>query len=334
MELSMKGRNALITGGSLGIGRAIAKAFVEAGANVAIVARRQDMLDEAKAEIETAGSGKVVTVSADVATAEGCASAFDEAEGALGQIDVLVNNAGSSARAPFTEISDEDWQADIDLKLFAAIRLTRLAFPKMKERNWGRVINVLNTGAKAPPAEGAPTAVTRAAGMALTKVLAGEGAPSNVLVNSLHVGRIESDQWVRRHAAEDKGRSLEDFYAEMGKGLPMGRVGKAAGVRQCGGVPGLRRGVLYHGRRDQRGWRAIAGRVSVVASVERACGTADQRDAHGGEYEDHQRRDIDLHVGHGVALEHDAAGDAQEVGERQHLADHLRPFRHAARTET
>lgn len=227
MKVSMTGRNALVTGGSLGIGRAIAKGFVEAGANVAIVARRQDVLDEARAEIEKAGDGKVVPVAADVATAQGCTSAFTAAETALGQIDVLVNNAGSSARAPFVDITDEDWQADLDLKLFAAIRLTRLAFPKMKQRRWGRIINILNTGAKAPPAEGAPTAVTRAAGMALTKVLAGEGAASNVLVNALHVGRIESDQWVRRHAAEDGSRSLEDFYAEMGKGLPMGRVGTA-----------------------------------------------------------------------------------------------------------
>lgn len=227
MQLTMTGRNALITGGSLGIGRAIAKGFVEAGANVAIVARRQDALDEAKAEVAKAGDGTVVTVAADVATADGCAQAFAEAEDALGQIDVLVNNAGSSARAPFTDITDEDWQADIDLKLFAAIRLTRLAFAKMKQRRWGRVINILNTGAKAPPAQGAPTAVTRAAGMALMKVLAGEGAPDNVLVNALHVGRIESDQWVKRHAAENKGRSLEEFYAEMGKPLPMGRVGRA-----------------------------------------------------------------------------------------------------------
>ena len=227
MQLTMTGRNALITGGSLGIGRAIAEGFVAAGANVAIVARRQDVLDEAKAEIAKAGSGKVVTVAADVATAQGCAKAFAEAEDALGQIDVLVNNAGSSARASFTDITDDDWQADIDLKLFAAIRLTRLAFPKMQERKWGRVINILNTGAKAPPAEGAPTAVTRAAGMALMEVLAGESAAHNVLVTLPHVGRIESDQWVKRHAAENKGRSLEEFYAEMGKPLPMGRVGTA-----------------------------------------------------------------------------------------------------------
>jgi 3-oxoacyl-[acyl-carrier protein] reductase len=210
MQLSMKGRNALITGGSLGIGRAIAKHFAGAGANVALVARRQNVL-----------------VAADVGTAEGCRTAFAAAEAGLGHIDVLVNNAGTSQRGPFESISDELWQQDIDLKLFAAIRLSRAALAGMKARRWGRIINVLNTGAKAPPASGAPTAVTRAAGMALTKVLAGEGAPHNVLANAVLVGRIESDQWVRRHAAEGKGRTLGDYYAEMGKSIPMGRIGTA-----------------------------------------------------------------------------------------------------------
>jgi NAD(P)-dependent dehydrogenase (short-subunit alcohol dehydrogenase family) len=97
----------------------------------------------------------------------------------------------------------------------------------MKSRRWGRIINILNTGAKAPQPNGAPTAVTRAAGMALTKVLAGEGAPHNVLVNGLLVGNIQSNQWVVRHANEGKGRSMQDFYAEMGKRIPMGRVGTA-----------------------------------------------------------------------------------------------------------
>ena len=97
----------------------------------------------------------------------------------------------------------------------------------MRERRWGRIINVLNTGAKAPPASGAPTAVSRAAGLALTKVLAGEGAPHNVLVNAVLVGRIESDQWVQRHAQENKGRPIEAFYEEMAGIVPMGRVGTA-----------------------------------------------------------------------------------------------------------
>jgi NAD(P)-dependent dehydrogenase (short-subunit alcohol dehydrogenase family) len=227
MQLTMKGRNALITGGSLGIGRAIARHFAQAGANVAIVARRQSVLEEARAAIAAGTNAKVVTAAADVGTAEGCRAAYETAEKGLGHIDVLVNNAGTSQRGPFESITDELWQHDLDLKLFAAIRLSRAAFAGMKARRWGRIINVLNTGAKAPPPTGAPTAVTRAAGMALTKVLAGEGAPHNVLVNAVLVGRIESDQWVKRHAAENKGRSLEEFYAEMGKSIPMGRIGTA-----------------------------------------------------------------------------------------------------------
>lgn len=225
MQLTMQGRNALITGASLGIGRAIATRFVESGGNVAIVARRQDVLDEAKAAIQQAGAGKVVTVSADVATAEGCRKAYDEAVAGLGHLDILVNNAGTSRRADFETITDEVWQSDLDLKLFAAIRLTRLAMPGMRDRRWGRIVNVLNTGAKAPPASGAPTAVSRAAGLALTKVLAGEGAPHNVLVNAVLVGRIESDQWVQR--AKSQSRDLGEFYDEMGQIVPMGRVGTA-----------------------------------------------------------------------------------------------------------
>lgn len=223
----MNGHAALITGGSLGIGRAIGHRFAGAAADVALVARRPDVLEEAVREILSSAKGRVVAIPADISTADGCRAAYEQAVAKLGKVDVLVNNAGSSARGSFVEISDEDWAADLNLKLMAAIRLARLALPDMSARNWGRIINVLNTGAKAPPAGGAPTAVSRAAGMALTKVLAGEGAPHNVLVNALLVGRIESDQWVRRHSVENKGRSLDEYYAEMGKIVPMGRVGTA-----------------------------------------------------------------------------------------------------------
>jgi NAD(P)-dependent dehydrogenase (short-subunit alcohol dehydrogenase family) len=227
MQMRMNGRNALITGGSHGIGRQIAKQFAAAGANVAIVARGEAALEQAKAEIASLTDTSVIALSADVSTAEGCRKAFDATLKAFGQLDVLVNNAGTSQRAPFATVSDEVWQKDLDLKLFAAIRLSRLALAGMMARRWGRIINVLNSGAKAPSAASAPTSVTRAAGMALTKVLAGEGAPHNVLVNAVLVGRIASNQWVRRHAAEKKGRTLEDFYADMGQGIPLGRIGTA-----------------------------------------------------------------------------------------------------------
>jgi NAD(P)-dependent dehydrogenase (short-subunit alcohol dehydrogenase family) len=228
MQINLNGRGALITGGSKGLGLAIARAFAGAGGKVAIVARDRGSLSRAEAEIRAAAPGaEVAAISADIATAEGCQAAYDGAAAALGQVDILVNNAGTSQRGPFLEISDALWQNDLDLKLFAAIRLGRLVWPGMQQRRWGRIINVLNTGAKAPPAEGAPTAVSRAAGMALTKVQANEGARHNILVNALLVGLIDSDQHRRRHAASGTNEGYEEWLAKLGASLPLGRYGKA-----------------------------------------------------------------------------------------------------------
>jgi NAD(P)-dependent dehydrogenase (short-subunit alcohol dehydrogenase family) len=227
MQIRLDGRTALITGGSKGLGRAMAEAFVEAGAAVAIVARGKAALETAREEIAARFQGaRIAAVPADIATAEGCTRAARDAEAAIGPIDILVNNAGTSQRGPFMEVDDALWQADLDLKLFAAIRLTRAVWPGMQARGWGRVINVLATAAKAPPGTGAPTAVSRAAGMALTKVLANEGAPHGILVNALLVGIIESDQWVQRHAKDPRGLSWEDWKRDAAKGVPLGRLGR------------------------------------------------------------------------------------------------------------
>jgi NAD(P)-dependent dehydrogenase (short-subunit alcohol dehydrogenase family) len=227
MRIDLDGRVALITGGSKGLGLAMATAFAAAGADVAILARQRESLAAAKDAIAAAGRGRAEAFACDVAKADDVRAAFDGAMSRFGRIDILVNNAGTSQRGRFEEISDEVWQADLDLKLFAAIRLARLVLPQMKERRWGRIVNVLNIGAKAPRSTSAPTSVTRAAGMALTKVLAGEGAPHNVLVNALLVGQIVSDQWVRRHRREGANVSLEEFLAANGKNIPLGRMGTA-----------------------------------------------------------------------------------------------------------
>jgi len=153
--------------------------------------------------------------------------AYDQIMSEFGKVDIFVNNAGQSTRGPSETLTDEMWQADLDLKLFAQIRFCRLVFPQMKERRWGRIISVLNIGAKAPGADSAPTSVSRAAQMAFTKALSQEGAPHNVLVNSLHVGVIVSDQIVRRHRREGANVSLDDFIAQAGRDIPLGRMGRA-----------------------------------------------------------------------------------------------------------
>ncbi len=229
MQISMAGRTALITGGSEGMGRAMALKFAQAGASVAVAARRQGPLDEALAAIEAVAPGRGAAFSADVSRAEDCERLYRAATERFGAVDVLVNNAGTSQTGKFEEIDDATWQGDLDLKLFAAIRLSRLALPDMKARGWGRIVNVLNVGAKAPQAGSAPTAVSRAAGMALTKVLAGEGAPHGVLVNALLTGYIRSEQWTRRHAATAPERDFDEWLGEMASRLsvPVGRFGEA-----------------------------------------------------------------------------------------------------------
>ena len=229
MEARMDGRIALITGGSQGLGRAMAETFANAGADIAIVARRAEIVDAAKNEIAAATGRRIEGYACDISTAEGAEAAYNAAVADFGRIDILVNNAGTSRTGKFLEISDADWQADFDLKVFAAIRLARLAFPGMVEQRWGRIINILNTAAKAPRAASAPTSVSRAAGMAITKVLAGEGAPHNVLVNALNTGIIESEQWVRRREAMAPDKTQEEFNAQMAveRGTPMGRLGTA-----------------------------------------------------------------------------------------------------------
>ena len=157
MDVPMDGRVALITGGSRGLGSAMALKFAEAGAKVAITARRADVLDGARAEIASQTKAPVAAFPCDVRQADQIEGIFAAVIGEFGQLDILVNNAGQSRTGAFEDITDAVWQADLDLKLFVVIRLTRLAFPQMKARRWGRILSVLNTGAKAPRAGGAPT---------------------------------------------------------------------------------------------------------------------------------------------------------------------------------
>jgi len=225
MNITLTNRSAIVTGGSKGIGLAIATRFAASGADVVIAARGREALDAAVKSVGAGAQGRVVGVQGDVGVASDIKRIYDEAMRAFAKVDIVVNNAGTSRNGAFEDVTDEVWREDLDQKLFAAIRLTRLAWPQMKERRWGRVINVLNIGAKAPRAGSAPTTISRAAGLALTKVLAHEGAPHNVLVNAMLVGFIEADQHLQRAAKE--GVDLNDYISRRAKDIPLRRIGKA-----------------------------------------------------------------------------------------------------------
>jgi NAD(P)-dependent dehydrogenase (short-subunit alcohol dehydrogenase family) len=227
MDLELSGKRALITGGSKGIGLATAKRMAQEGAHVVIVGRRRDALNEALDAIKGTAVGSAYAVSADVSTVDGCARAVEEAIAHMGGIDILVNNAGAGAAGPALNHSDETWTGDLELKLFGALRLARLAVPHMKSAGGGRIVNVTAIQGKQPGPNSGPSSVSRAAGIALTKVLSKELAPDKILVNTVCIGLIESEQIGRGARARFPDLPLDQAFARMGESVPLGRIGRS-----------------------------------------------------------------------------------------------------------
>jgi len=224
LELGLKGKVAIITGGSEGLGRATAERLAREGARVSICARRKDVLDKAADEIRAASGGEVLARTADVTKAADVEGVVAATVAQWGGVDILLNNAGTSSAGGFETVDDKTWQADIDLKLMGAIRFCRLVIPIMKQRGGGRIVNVTTVGGKAPVARSLPTSVTRAAGINLTKSLANEYAADKILVNTICLGLVRSAQLGRRA----KGGDLEAHYREVAKRVPVGRVAEAS----------------------------------------------------------------------------------------------------------
>jgi NAD(P)-dependent dehydrogenase (short-subunit alcohol dehydrogenase family) len=234
MDLGLTGKVAIVTGGSEGIGKAAAHRLAAEGARVAIVARRPDVLAKAAEEIKRAAGSKdaVLPVQADITQPDAPRRIVKAATDRFGGLDILVNNAGTSAAKPFDAVSDADWHADFDLKVWSAIGLVRAAIPEMRRRGGGRIVNVTNLSGRTPGASSLPTSVSRAAGIAITKALSKDLAKDNILVNTVCIGLIKSGQHERRFAERPKseqGLTHDILYAEMAKarGIPLGRVGEA-----------------------------------------------------------------------------------------------------------
>jgi NAD(P)-dependent dehydrogenase (short-subunit alcohol dehydrogenase family) len=231
MDLGMKGKVAIVTGGSEGIGKAADRSMAQEGANVVICARRQEVLTAAAKEIgEVTGNGAVLPIRGDVMNTADIERVVKGAVDRFGGVDILVNNAGMGAGGPFLELTDQQWLEDFDLKVWAAIRFARLTIPHMQKAGGGRIINVLNLAAKAPFAGSAPTSISRAAGMAITKVLSKEFARDNILSNCVLIGAVKSAQNDRQwEAAREETSTLtrDEFYGQMAvqRGCPMGRAG-------------------------------------------------------------------------------------------------------------
>ena len=231
MDLGLQDKVAIITGGSDGIGRAAALSMSKEGANVIIVARGQEMLDEAAEEIRAATEGAVIPISADVTGADTAERVVQTALDRFGRLDILVNNAGTSMAKGFEQVSQEDWEFDFELKVWGAVRLIQQSIPEMRKVGGGRIINVTNLGGRTPGANSMPTSISRAAGIAITKGLSKDLAQDNILVSTVCIGLIKSGQHRKRYEARlqtEPGLGEDIFYDQLaqGRSVPIGRVGE------------------------------------------------------------------------------------------------------------
>jgi 3-oxoacyl-[acyl-carrier protein] reductase len=233
MDLGLTGKVAIITGGSEGIGKASALRLCEEGAEVAICARRHDVLQKAADEIKAKTGKEVLAMPVDVCNEAQVQELVQKTVERFGGIDILVNNAGGSRAFPFLEATEETWREDIEIKLFGTIYCSKAVIPHMRQRGGGRIINMTTGAGKAPGQKRVPTSVSRAAGINLTKSMATEYAPENILVNTICLGVLKSAQHERRYEQVKQTRpdlTLDAWYEEVGQRVPVGRVGEAEEV--------------------------------------------------------------------------------------------------------
>ena len=226
MDLGLRGKTALVTGASEGLGRAIARKLGEEGVRVAICARTESTLKAAAAEIASATGVEVVPIPADLRTLAGCEGFVAEAAQRLGGVDILVNNAGASAFGPFVDLPDEAFVDAINGKLLGYVRCARAAIPHMRRRGGGTIVNVTGTTQEAI-AYHTPGSACNAALRMFSKELSRELGPLGIRVNSLAPGRIQTARADRLlvAAARAQGTTPGAVLADLVKTIPSGRVG-------------------------------------------------------------------------------------------------------------
>ncbi|HWG61392.1 MAG TPA: SDR family oxidoreductase [Streptosporangiaceae bacterium] len=225
----MKGRRAVVTGGSKGLGKAIAAELVAEDACVTICARHADELETTAAELRAAApaSGSVTALPCDVTTPEQVTDFIERAASAMGGIDVLVNNAGGAHPGQFGSLTDEDWRADVDVKLMSQVRCTRAALPHLRSSDAARVININAVYARYPDPVFLASSVNRASCLSLSKALSMELGSEGILVNSVNIGLVATPQWENIHRRRAPEIPAEEFFTRLAASeVPLGRFGR------------------------------------------------------------------------------------------------------------
>ncbi len=241
MDLGLKGRACVVTGASRGIGAETARLLCAEGADVLLVARDEERLNEAATAARQAGegSGQVEILSLDVTDEDAGECMLATAIARFGQLDVLVNNAGAAQWRQIDDVPDRDWYVQYELNVMAPMRAMRAAAPTMAEAGWGRIVNVCSTAGKRPSAAMPEYSVAKAAELSLSRLFADRYAKSGVLVNAICPGPVKSEMWMEPGGLLDQAQEMteagsrEEALAEAGSKRPIGRlaeVGEIAGA--------------------------------------------------------------------------------------------------------
>ncbi len=240
MELGLAGRRAIVTGGSKGIGKAIAGELLAEGAAVTICSRHAEELETAAAElikaaaatelvnqVSAGAAGTVLAMPCDVTEPGQVTEFIDAATAAMGGLDILVNNAGAAKPGQFAMLTDDDWHTDIETKLLSQIRCTRAALPHLRQSSAPRVININAVYGRYPDPVFFATSVNRASCLSLAKALSMELGREAILVNSVNIGFVTTPQWENIHRRRAPEIPAEEFFGQLAADeVPLGRFGR------------------------------------------------------------------------------------------------------------
>ncbi len=219
MDMELQDKIAVITGGSVGIGLAVAEALAAEGVHLALVARQEERVKQAAADIAGKYGVKALGISADVAKAEDVAAVIAEVERAFGGVDILINNAGTGSNETILDASDEKWQYYWDLHVMAAVRMARGLAPLMRQRGGGVIINNASICAKQPLYYEPIYNTTKAALMMLSKCMSNEFIKMNIRVNCVNPGLVLTPDWVKTatQLTEGTGKTANDYLNKVAR---------------------------------------------------------------------------------------------------------------------
>jgi 3-oxoacyl-[acyl-carrier protein] reductase len=228
MDFQIKNKTAIVCASSQGLGKAAAIELASEGVNLVISSRNKENLLNVKKEIETSTNSKVVSIVADLNEPDDIDNLYDKANSELGPIDILINNAGGPPPSNFESLNDEDWLKAFNLTMMSSIRLSKLVLPDMKERNWGRIINISSVSVKTPVPGLFLSNSLRLGVLGWSKALSDEVAPKGITVNSVCPGSTRTARITNifKSQSEATGKSLEEIESLAAAKIPMLKIGE------------------------------------------------------------------------------------------------------------